>query len=103
MDLSPGDRLKLASVFCPKNIETCRIGTCLLECGYITFLPGLAGNVFYAAIFGILLIVHIILGVRHRTWGFMIGMVSGLALEILGYVGRLLLRKNPFEFNYFLM
>ncbi|KAH8169445.1 RTA1 like protein [Sarocladium implicatum] len=49
----------------------------------------LEGNAFFAAAFGILLPVQIYLGIRHRTWGFLIGMFAGLLFEVLGYVSRI--------------
>lgn len=33
----------------------------------------------------------------------MIAMLPGLILEVLGYVGRIMLHDNPFDFNNFLL
>jgi hypothetical protein len=52
---------------------------------------------------GIILLAQLVLGVFYRTWGFLIGMVSGLILELVGYAGRIMLHSNPFDFNNFLM
>lgn len=48
----------------------------------------LPGNIFFAVAFGLLLPIHIFLGWKHKTWGFLFGMFSGLLLEVLGYVAR---------------
>lgn len=67
------------------------------------YRPSLAGNVFFAVIFGIFLVVHLALGVRYRTRGFAISMVFGLILETVGYIARVLMRQHMFDFNYFVM
>lgn len=69
----------------------------------VQYLPSLAGNTIYAAAFGLLLIAQLGLGIRYKTWGFMAGMVCGLLIEIVGYVGRIMLHNNPFDFNNFIM
>lgn len=68
----------------------------------VDYHPSLAGNVLFAAMFGILLALQLCLGIRHRTRGFMIAMACGLVLEVVGYIGRVLMRSNMFEFSYFL-
>lgn len=87
---------------CPPS-QDCTLQTCPLECAQVTFLPTLAGNALYAAILGLILIAQIGLGIRYRTWGFMVGMTCGLVLEVVGYVGRIMLHNNPFDFNAFLV
>jgi hypothetical protein len=82
--------------------DYCTISTCPLELANFTYIPMLDGNVAYAAIFGVLLVPNLYLGIKHKTWGYMIGMVCGLALEVIGYAGRLQLHYNPFLFDPFL-
>lgn len=83
----------------------CSLG-CTPECPEswqsIFYLPTYAGNAVYMVIFLALLIAQIWLGIRHRTWSFLGGMVPGLLGEIIGYMGRILLHHNPFIMNYFL-
>jgi len=91
---------------CPNDGSSdfiCTLATCPLDCAYVHFLPTVGGNAAYAAILGLLLIAQVGLGIRYRTWGFMVGMIFGLLLEVLGYVGRALMHQNPFDFNYFLL
>ena len=81
----------------------CTNAICPLQYGEIHYLPSFPGNVTYLSIFAILAIVHTGLGWRHKTWGFMVGMICGLILEVAGYAGRLLIHANDFNFNYFIM
>lgn len=48
------------------------------------------------------LLIQIFLGIHYRAWGFLVGIVYRLALEIMGYVGRVQPHYNPFPFNLFL-
>jgi hypothetical protein len=52
--------------------------------------------------FLVLLGLQTFFGVRHKTWTFLGSMIFGLLLEIIGYIGRILLHGNPFINNYFL-
>jgi hypothetical protein len=82
----------------------CTLATCSVkEYGQIQYIPTLAGNAIYAGIFGVLLACQIFLGVRHKTWGYLVGMVFGLLLEIVGYVGRIMLNDNIFDKNSFII
>ena len=71
--------------------------------GQIQYIPTLAGNVLYAAIFGVLLLLQFFFGIRHRTWGFLVGMAFGLVLEVVGYVGRIMLNNDIFDKNNFIV
>jgi hypothetical protein len=83
--------------------QQCTLSTCTLEEAEILYIPSLAGNAFFLAIFLIILLIHIGFGIHYRTWGVLIGMFCGLLLEILGYVGRVQMHYNPFKFNPFTM
>ncbi|KAE9965822.1 hypothetical protein EG328_009378 [Venturia inaequalis] len=76
--------------------EDCTLATCSLLQAHYQYLPSLAGNALYVAIFSILLLSQIFLGFKSKAWGFMIGMVAGIILEIVGYVGRIQMHSNPF-------
>ncbi|KAI9167840.1 Efflux pump himE [Paramyrothecium foliicola] len=89
---------------CPlQSIVNCTVETCPLSCAQVDYRPSLVGNAIYAVIFGLLLVAQLGLGVKYKTWGFMIGMVCGLFLEAVGYVGRIMLNYNPFNFNNFII
>ncbi|BCS01482.1 RTA1 domain-containing protein [Aspergillus luchuensis] len=82
--------------------DYCTLTTCPLSSAYINYIPSLAGNIIYAAIFTTLLIAQLILGIRYRTWGYLTGLSGGLLLEIIGYVGRIQMHYNPFRFTPYL-
>lgn len=86
----------------------CTTCTCPLEIdgyilGYMSYFPSLAGNAVFAAVFGLCLLSQLFLGIRHKTWGFLICMSGGTILEVLGYVGRILMRDDMFTNTYFIM
>ncbi|KIW97467.1 uncharacterized protein Z519_01051 [Cladophialophora bantiana CBS 173.52] len=84
--------------------NNCTIATCSVkEYGQIAYIPSLPGNAIYAGIFGLLLLLQIFLGIRYRTWGFLVGMACGIVLEIVGYIGRLMLYNNIFDKNSFII
>jgi hypothetical protein len=82
----------------------CTYATCSVkEYGQLQYIPSLAGNALYLAIFGLFLVAQLFLGIRYRTWGYLVAMVGGIILEIAGYVGRILLHNNDFDFNNFII
>lgn len=81
----------------------CTVTTCPIEWATIQYVPSLAGNVFYLALFAVILLTQTYLGIRYRTWTFMIALLGGEILEVLGYVGRIQLHNNIFVFGHFLM
>jgi cell shape-determining protein MreD len=85
------------------NPELCTLETCDLSMASFLYLPTLPGNAIYAAIFGIYIVAQLFLGIKHKTWGYMVAMVLGLLLEVIGYVARIMLHNSPFDNNNFLM
>ncbi|KAL5354407.1 phospholipid-translocating ATPase rsb1 [Pseudogymnoascus australis] len=83
--------------------ELCTIATCSLEYAYFEYIPNLIGNIIFLAIFGVLVVPQLFFGIKFKTWGYMAGMLVGLLLEIMGYVGRVQIHFNPFKFNNFLL
>lgn len=82
----------------------CTYATCSVEeYGQLRYIPSLAGNAFYVGIFALASIAQIFLGASHRTWGFMVGVLAGNALEILGYVSRIKLHYDDFDNNQFII
>ncbi|KAH7356874.1 RTA1 like protein-domain-containing protein [Rhexocercosporidium sp. MPI-PUGE-AT-0058] len=86
-----------------ENPDLCTLQTCDLSMASFLYIPTLPGNALFAAIFGIYLVAQIFLGIKHKTWGYMVAMVLGLLLEVIGYTGRILLHNNPFNGDNFLM
>ena len=80
----------------------CTLTTCPLSLAHLSYLPSLPGNALYAALFSLLLVAQIGLGIRYRIWGFLCGMLGGIILEMLGYVFRIMMHSNPFTQGPFL-
>ena len=81
----------------------CTMDTCPLSDGIITYQPSIAGNALFLSIFGILFLIHLHLGIRHKTWSYLAAMLLGLTAEGVGYIGRLQLHNDVFNFDYFLV
>jgi hypothetical protein len=80
---------------------TCTLGTCPLALANVRYVPSLGGNATYLVLFIILFAAQCFLGIKHRTWGFMGGMLGGLMLEIIGYGARIGMHYNPFNTDCF--
>ncbi|KAI8820289.1 putative RTA1 domain protein [Fimicolochytrium jonesii] len=76
---------------------------CPLERAYIHYLPNVPANAIYLSIFAILLLAHARQAWRYSTWDFSVPLFLGTTLEILGYLGRLMLAGNPWKFDYFML
>lgn len=61
----------------------CTLDTCDLSLTNFAYLPNLAGNAIFAAIFGIFFIAQLGLGIRFKTWGYMVAMMFGLVCSIV--------------------
>jgi RTA1 like protein len=82
----------------------CTYATCpVSEFGQLQYIPSLAGNAFYLAIFALGLLIQIGLGIRYRTWGYLVAMIGGTGLEIVGYTARIELHIDDFNNNYFII
>ncbi len=84
----------------PQNL--CTLALCDLSLARVNYLPSLGGNALYASLFGTFIIAQVYLGIKHRTWGFMIAMFFGLLGEVIGYVARIMMNSNPFSKPNFL-
>jgi hypothetical protein len=71
------------SIFCP--IEATTYG----------YFPNLGGNIFFAVWFGLCLALILGLGVWRKTWTYTLALSIGALLELLGYIGRIMLNRNP--------
>ncbi|KAF2011578.1 RTA1-domain-containing protein [Aaosphaeria arxii CBS 175.79] len=81
----------------------CTLEICPIEASLLGYRPSLAASGTFIGIFSTALIVHAIQGWWTWTLGFMASIVCGCILEIAGYVGRILIYNNPFDFNGFIM
>lgn len=83
--------------------ELCTLDTCPLDLANIEYVPNLGGNIFFAAVFGLAVPFQLYFGIKYKTWSYMVAMIGGLALEIIGYVARIQMHNNPFLSDPFLM
>jgi len=83
--------------------ELCTLDTCCLAQSSFHYRPDFGGNLFFLIFFAIFIVPQLALSVWKRTWGFGVGMLLGLLLEVVGYAARIILHNNPFDNNGFLM
>ncbi|KAJ9617560.1 hypothetical protein H2204_013691 [Knufia peltigerae] len=81
----------------------CTISVCPVELSIYGYRASLPLSVALIALYGVCCIVQIGLGWRYKTWGFMTAMLLGCIDEILGYVGRIMMYKNPWNHDAFIM
>lgn len=78
-------------------------GGCPMEWATIQYRPSMAGNVIYLLCFLALFGGQLWYGIRHKTWGYMGAVATGIFGEVIGYIGRIMLNMNPFIMNNFLV
>ncbi|KAI1327209.1 hypothetical protein F5Y16DRAFT_200209 [Xylariaceae sp. FL0255] len=72
---------------------SCVSGDCVRV--FLTYEPSLAGSAVFLALFAILIPIAVALGIRYRSSTFGTTVATGVALEVVGYIGRLLLHSTP--------
>ncbi len=87
--------------FGPK--ANCTLDLCPVEYSVYGYRPSLAANISFIALNALAGVIHMYLGVRWKQWWFMICMLVGIVNAILGYVGRVLMYYNPFNFSAFML
>ncbi|CAG8264881.1 unnamed protein product [Penicillium olsonii] len=81
----------------------CTLDLCPLEASILRYQPSLPATYAPIAIFAISLLWNVFNGTYNCSWGFMASLIGGCILEIVGYVGRIIIHDNPFDFNGFIM
>jgi hypothetical protein len=77
---------------------SCTVQTCPIESAYFDYLPSLAANGVFIALFALALACYLGQGLRSRKFiGFTIAMVGGCILEVLGYAGRIRSYYSPWN------
>lgn len=74
---------------------------CVVEATIYGYYPNLGANAFFCALFAICCIANIGLGIRYRTWTYLIALGFGCLGEAVGYIGRIMLHDNPWSNNGF--
>lgn len=70
---------------------------CPVQASSIGYYPILGANAVPAIIFLIALLIQLVIGISRRTWSYLVALGIGSFLEAIGYVGRVLLHKNPYS------
>lgn len=83
--------------------DVCTWETCTIEQTVFQYQPSLPANVFFIAIFGVSLLVHLYQGFRWRQWTFASLFALGCASEMIGYGGRIIMHNNPWSFTGFML
>ncbi|KAL3455680.1 RTA1 like protein-domain-containing protein [Aspergillus heterothallicus] len=65
------------------------------------YTPNLPANVVFAAFFGLCGVYHVIIGLKARSWTFMIALAVGSLMEMIGYAARIGLHKNVWDDDAF--
>ncbi|KAL8916347.1 MAG: hypothetical protein Q9208_008571 [Pyrenodesmia sp. 3 TL-2023] len=81
----------------------CTLALCPASLSVYQYQPTLAGNICFLVFYGLAMIAHIAIGLRWRTWFFVVCMFWGCVSEMIGYGGRIMLHRNPFDFEGFLV
>ncbi|CAN9090161.1 RTA1-domain-containing protein [Alternaria alternata] len=76
---------------------------CPVEGTLYGYYPSLGANAFFTAFFALCLIIQLGLGIRYKTWTYMIALSLGCLGEVVGYAGRLIMYNNPFDETGFQM
>jgi hypothetical protein len=84
------------------NPELCTLQTCDLSLGQLQYLPNVWANAIFVGIFGAFIPAQIFLGIKYQTWGFVVALLLGITLEVVGYVTRILLHYSIFNKNDFI-
>ncbi|KAJ4349530.1 uncharacterized protein N0V89_008146 [Didymosphaeria variabile] len=70
---------------------------CPVEETLYGYYPNLGWNAFFVGFFGLCCIINLALGIRYRTWTYMIALCLGCAAEAAGYYGRVMMNHNPYD------
>lgn len=102
-DLPPGAPRPPANVvfFGPK--ANCTLDICPVQYSVYGYQPSLAANVAFIALNAVAVLIHMYLGIRWKQWWFMGCCIVGAVNSILGYVGRVMMHYNPFNFTAFML
>ena len=83
--------------------QGCTKSTCPVSESIYGYQPNLGATVFFLALFALSGCVYTWQGIRTRTRFFSIAMVLGSASEVMGYIAKLLLHRDPFSDTGFKM
>lgn len=65
--------------------------SCPVEATIYGYRPDLGGNAFFLSAFALCTIGQLYLGVRYRTWTWLVAVFTGSLVETIGYAGRVMM------------
>ncbi|OTB15100.1 hypothetical protein K445DRAFT_301731 [Daldinia sp. EC12] len=83
--------------------SNCTLEVCPVDISVYGYVPSLAANAIFLALYLISACIHVYLGIRWKSWFFMGCMVLGAVNATLGYAGRIAMHYNPFDFVAFML
>ncbi|KAJ9502310.1 hypothetical protein LTR99_001161 [Exophiala xenobiotica] len=69
---------------------------CPVEDSVYGYFPSLAANGFFLGFFGLFCVLNLGLGIRYKTWSYMVALSFACLTETIGYVGRIIMHSNPY-------
>ncbi|KAJ4299022.1 hypothetical protein N0V90_004266 [Kalmusia sp. IMI 367209] len=83
----------------PEHLDTCTaVGPgCPVEATLYGYYPSLPWNAFFVGFFGLCCVLNLGLGIRYKTWTYMIALCLGCGAEAAGYIGRVMMHNNPYN------
>lgn len=81
------------------SYQTCTEVTplCPVEATTYGYYPNYGGNIFFTVFYGLCGVFQLGFGIYFRSWTLMVALVVGTLLEMAGYIGRVLMNKNPWD------
>ncbi|KAI0166611.1 parasitic phase-specific protein PSP-1 [Xylariaceae sp. FL1272] len=83
--------------------ETCKLNTCPIEYSIFEYRPSLAANIVFLILYFLLLVLHVGIGVKTRSWAVSGCIWAGCIFNIVGYAGRIIMWQNPFSYPGFIL
>jgi hypothetical protein len=83
--------------------SNCNLDLCPIEMSVYRYRPSLPANIVFLVLFAAAAAVHTYVGIRWKSWWFMTFMLLGCLVEMIGYVGRIMMYYNPFTFAAFML
>lgn len=85
------------------DTTNCTLPACPVELSIYGYRSSLPFSAVTIALYAICAGAQAYLGWRYKTWTFMASMLTGCFVEILGFVGRILMWQNPWSDTAFTM
>lgn len=89
--------------FAGGDFSNCSLPECPVQLSVYGYRASLPLSAVLIALYGLCIAFQCYLGWRYKTWSFMVAMLLGCFVEILGYIGRIMIRENPWNRTGFIM